>query len=154
MILFCLLIWSKSGNIFVERLTLRQIVDLYSVVEWRVKEELLMIPFVHLCLLFITGCFSGLQPKKTLFPFNLLICCVKFQWKAHSHSQQMCDFFLFWCKTVASFSELRRLRRKLGVDGWLNGWMDGKRDLRKGKQMADRHLHSRGLVGFIGNSTT
>lgn len=32
--------------------------------------------------------------------------------------------------------------------------MDGQRDLRKRKQMADRHLHSRGLVGFIGNSTT
>lgn len=113
-------------------------------------EELLMIPFVHLCLLFITGCFSGLEPNKTLFPFNLLICCVKFQWKAHSHSQQMCDFFVLVQKTVALFSELRRLRHKLGVDGWL----DGKRDLRKRKQMADRHLHSRSLVGFIGNSTT
>lgn len=98
--------------------------------------EELTITFYCLYLLFIRGSIcQGVKTQEKTFPSNLLICCVEFQWKSHSNSQQTVNFFIFCCCCCFGANCGLVLRIKTSetraVDGWTEGPEEKKTDGRQ-----------------------
>lgn len=89
------------------------------------------------------------ERRENTLSINPLIHCAKFQWKPHSRSQQTRDFS---CGANCGLVLRTETSETRAARGGMEGWRDERRDLRKRKQMADTHLHSRGPVGFIGTT--